>query len=230
MQAVSEVYRAIARNPMHEKECMVRIGGTEYDKGRIISLSTSGGAFPEADIGNCMSRQIDLTLRKPGTIPWNAEIRVFARLRLEQQVSEWIQKGVFFISSRQKGKTTETLKIHGFDAMLRAGNTWTPSSYANWPMPQREAAADIARRIGVELDPRTVIDNVFPIEYPSDDLALTMTDVLEGIAVSNAGNWVISDAGKLLLLRYGDIPPETNYLVTEYGGAITLGGVKLIVG
>ena len=49
-------------------------------------------------------------------------------------------------------------------------------------------------------------------------------------SVSNAGNWVMSDEGKLLLLRYGDIPPETNYLVTEYGAAITLGGVKILVG
>lgn len=59
---------------------------------------------------------------------------------------------------------------------------------------------------------------------------LTMTDILEGVAVSNAGNWVMSDEGKLLLLRYGDIPPETHYLVTEYGDAITFGGVRILVG
>ena len=57
-----------------------------------------------------------------------------------------------------------------------------------------------------------------------------MEDILEGIAVSNAGNWVMSDEGKLLLLRFGDIPPETSYLVTEHGAAITLGGVRILVG
>ena len=41
-----------------------------------------------------------------------------------------------------------------------------------------------------------------------------MTDVLEWMAVISAGNWVITDEGRLLLLRYGDIPPETFYLVT----------------
>lgn len=232
MQATSELYRSIARTRGHEKEVMVRIAGLDYEmETDIASLSTSGGAFPEADIGNCMSRQIDLVLRRPGAIPWNAEMRVFARLRLGNQVSEWLPKGVFFIASRKTGTLSGTLKIHGFDAMLRANDTWEIDPYANWPMPQREAVESIAWQMGVEVDPRTVLSTNFPVGYPVDENGdLAMIDILEGIAVCNAGNWVISDAGKLLLLRYGDIPPETNYLVTEYGDAITFGGVRILVG
>lgn len=232
MQATSELYRTLARTPGHEKEVIVRIAGRDYVMGTdIVSLSTSGGAFPEADIGNCMSRQIDLVLRKPGEIPWNAEIRVFARLRLGDQVSEWLPKGVFFIASRKRGTLSDTLKIHGFDAMLRAGDVWRIDPFATWPMPQREAVDGIAQQMGVEVDPRTSIMSNFPVDYPTDESGeLTMTDILEGIAVCNAGNWVMSDEGKLLFLRYGDIPEETNYLVTEYGAAITIGGVRILVG
>lgn len=232
MQATSELYRALARTPGHKKEVMVRIAGRDYAmETDIVSLSTSGGAFPEADIGNCMSRQIDLVLRRPGDIPWNAEMRVFARLRLGDQISEWLPKGVFFIASRKSGALSGTLKIHGFDAMLRAGDVWNIDPYANWPMPQREAVNDIAQQMGVEVDPRTSVTSDFPVSYPIDeDGELTMTDILEGIAVCNAGNWVMSDEGKLLLLRYGDIPVETNYLVTEYGAAIVIGGVRILVG
>lgn len=232
MQATSELYRSLARTPGHEKEVMVRIAGRDYAmETDIVSLSTSGGAFPEADIGNCMSRQIDLVLRRPGDIPWNAEMRVFARLRLGDQVSEWLPKGVFFIASRKSGTLSGTLKIHGFDAMLRSGDVWNIDPYANWPMPQQEAVNDIAQQMGVEVDPRTSLTLDFPVGYPIDeDGELTMTDILEGIAVCNAGNWVMSDEGKLLLLRFGDIPPETSYLVTEHGRAITLGGVRILVG
>lgn len=232
MQSVSALYRSLARDPSARKEARVHIAGRDYGMDTdLVSLSTSGGAFPEADIGNCMSRQIDLVIRQPGEIPWNAEMQVFARLRSGEQVSEWLPKGVFFIASRKAVTLSGTLKIHGFDAMLRAGDTWRPSPYANWPMPQREAVADIARQMGVEVDPRTVLSDGFPVDYPVDENGdLAMTDILEGIAVCNSGNWVMSDAGKLLLLRYGDIPPETNYLVTEYGAAITLGGVKILVG
>lgn len=232
MQATSELYRTLARTPGHVKEVIVRIAGRDYVmETDIVSLSTSGGAFPEADVGNCMSRQIDLVLRKPGEIPWNAEMRVFARLRVEDQVSEWLPKGVFFIASRKSGTLSETLKIHGFDAMLKAGDVWDIDPYANWPMPQREAVEDIARQMGIEVDPRTSVISDFPVGYPVDeDGDLTMTDILEGIAVCNAGNWVISDEGKLLLLRYGDIPKETNYLVTEHGRAIVIGGKRILVG
>lgn len=231
MHRTSERYQSLLRDPRHRKEIRVSIAGMDYGQDRIISLETSGGAFDQPDIGGCASRQIDLVLRAPGEIPRSAEIRVFVRLRAEDQVSEWLPKGVFFLSTRQRDRTTGNLALHGFDAMRRAGDTWRPSPYANWPMPQREAVSDIARQMGVEVDPRTALSNDFPVDYPADENGdLAMADILEGIAVCNAGNWIISDEGRLLLLGLGDIPPETSHLVTEYGAAITLGGVKIFVG
>lgn len=56
-----------------------------------------------------------------------------------------------------------------------------------------------------------------------------MREVLGYIAVSNAGNWIITDEGKLLLVKFGDIPAETNYLVEEGGFAITFGGDRILV-
>ena len=231
MQATSTLYQRLWRDPRHRKEMRVNIAGTDYGQDRILSLETYGGVFSEQDIGCCASRQIDLTLRNPGTIPRSAEMRVFVRLALGSEASEWIPKGVFFISTRHLDRRTGFLELHGFDAMRRAGEVWRIDPSANWPMSQQEAAADIAAQMGVEVDPRTELSNSFPVDYPVDENGdMAMQDVLEGVAVCEAGNWVISDAGKLLLLRLGDIPPETNYLVTEHGGAITLGGVRILVG
>lgn len=233
MQRTSELYRALFRDPRHRKEIKAVIAGEEYREDRIVSLASSGGAFSAPDIGVCASRQLDLTLRAPGEIPRQAEIRVFVRLALGERASEWLPKGVFYISTRRLDKRSGTLAIHGYDAMRKAGEIWLTEDYdtAHWPMPQREAVEDIAYRMGVELDPRTVLDTRNPVEYPTDDLGeVTMTDILEWIAIANGGNWVMTDEGKLLLLRYGDIPEETNYLVTEYGSAITMGGVRILVG
>ena len=36
--------------------------------------------------------------------------------------------------------------------------------------------------------------------------------------------------GRLYLVPLVSIPPETNYLVTEYGDAITFGGDRILVG
>lgn len=235
MQETSALYRQIFRTPGHRKEVYVDVAGERYEENRIVSLTTSGGIFSEPDIGNCASRQIDLVLRTPGTIPRQAKIKVFVRLACGDLTSEWLQKGEFFISTRKKDKRTGQLTIHGFDAMLKAGGVWLTSDYDfdNWPMQQRAAVEDIAYRMGVTVDGRTwsALTTTFLVEYPVDENGdLTMTDILEGIAVANAGNWIITDRGELLLLGYGDIPPETGYLVTEHGAAITLGGVKILVG
>lgn len=231
MHTTSELHRRILWVPAHRKEVRVNIAGVDYGQNTIVSLETSGGIFTALDIGCCASRQIDLVLRQPGAVPRSACIRVFVRLVLGEQVSEWLPKGVFFVSTRQLDKLTGTLALHGFDAMRRAGEDWKPAPYAAWPMLQRDAATDIARQMGIDLDPRTVLSEDFPVGYPvGEGGSLAMADVLEGIAVSCAGNWVISDEGKLLLLRLGDIPPETDYLVTEHGEVITIGGVRILVG
>ena len=231
MHQTSELYQTLQRDPRHRKEMKVSIAGIDYGEDALLSLETSGGVFKEPDIGCCASRQIDLSLRKFGGIPRSAKIQVFVRLAAGERVSEWIPKGVFFISTRRKDRRSGFLELHGFDAMRRAGDVWDIDPYANWPMSQQEAAADIARQMGVELDPRTVLSSDFPVAYPVDENGdMAMQDVLEGIAVCSAGNWVITDEGKLLLLRLGDIPPETSYLVTEHGRAITLGGLRILVG
>ncbi|MDE6903323.1 MAG: hypothetical protein K2P22_11365 [Lachnospiraceae bacterium] len=235
MQKTSALYGQLIRDPGHRKEVRADISGEWYGEDRIVALSTAGGIFSAPDIGGCACRQIDLALRSAGTIPKQAKIKIFVRLVKGELASEWLPKGEFFLSTRRRDKRTGQLQLHGFDAMLRANGVWLTEDYvhAHWPMEQREAVEDIAARMGVEVDPRTwdALRAPFPVDYPVDENGdLTMTDILEGIAAANVGNWLISDEGRLLLLGLGDIPPETNYLVTEYGAAITLGGVKILVG
>jgi len=231
MHTTSDLYQRLLREEHHRKEFMVRIAGMDYGQEQIVDLETHGSIFDEPDIGNCVSRQIDLTLRAPGSIPKGAKIQIFVRLAFGREVSEWIPKGEFFFSTRKTDKRTGWMEVYGCDAMRRASDVWKIDPRANWPMPQREAVEDIARQMGIELDPRTVLSDAFPVGYPVDENGdLAMVDILEGIAVSNAGNWIITDEGKLLLVRLGDIPPETNYLVDEYGDAITFGGVRILVG
>ena len=116
--------------------------------------------------------------------------------------------------------------------MLKAEETWLDSSYdaKTWPMPAATAVADIAARMGVEVDSRTVLDAAFPMQYPADDKGdMTMREALGRIAVANAGNWTITDEGKLLLVGLNSMPAETNYLITESGSAITFGGMRILV-
>lgn len=211
MHTTSDLYKTILQNSNHAKEIKLNIAGVEYGMGDIISCSTSGGLFSQPGIGNCTSRQIQLEIFPIEEIPRQAQIQIFVRLVLSEQISEWIPKGVFFISTREKNKLTGALKITGYDAMLKTEQTWLTADYATnvWPMSQADAVADIASRIGVEIDSRTVLSADYPVEYPTGENGdLTMREVLGYIATSNSGNWIITDDGKLRLIGYADTPAE----------------------
>lgn len=234
MHNVSDLWRTLLASPGHRKEVKLVIAGVTYGEDKIVdgSLRIDGGLYSDFGIGNCCARQIEFEIYPQGTIQRQAQIEVYVRLVLGEQVSEWIPKGVFFFSTRKTDRVTGVLSVHGYDAMLKAEETWLDSSYdaETWPMPAATAVADIAARMGVTVDSRTVLDAAFPMQYPVDDEGdMTMREALGRMAVANAGNWIITDEGKLLLVGLNSMPKETNYLVTETGSAITFGGVRILV-
>ena len=234
MHTTSDLYKSVFADPRHLTEIKLDIAGTEYGQSAIVSCSTHGALFesPSTSIGNCIAREINFGIFPSATPPRQAQIKLYARVTLGTQVSEWIPKGVFFFSQRSTDKQTGVLSVTGYDAMLKAETVWLNSDYdtENWPMSAEDAVDDIAYRMGVELDARTNLTGAKDVDYPVDENGdMTMRQVLAGIAVSCAGNWVITDEGKLLLWRYGDVPAETNYLADEDGFWITFGGDRILV-
>lgn len=238
MQTVSTTYTSLLHDPLAEKEIKAVIAGTTYGHDKIVSARVSGALFESFSIGNCASRELDLEIVPQGTIPRQAKIQLFLRLVRRgdsgavTRYSEWIPKGEFFFSQRHTDKATGWMSVTAFDAMLKAEEEWINSGYSetNFPMAASAAAADIAKRMGVTVDSRTALSSAFAVAYPVGDSGeKTMREVLAEIAVANAGNWIITDAGKLLLVPLNSIPTETNYLVTEYGYAITFGGTRILL-
>lgn len=203
MQTTSELYKSLLSNPRHAKETKLVIAGADYGEADIESLSTSGGLFTGLSIGGTASREIDFAIFPKGTIPKQAKVEVYTRLKLDDQVSEWLPKGVFFFSTRKTDARTGLMNVVGYDAMLKAEETWLNSDYdyETWPMPADKAVADIATRMGITVDPRTVLNPAFPVQYPVDDEGdMTMREALSRVAIANAGNWIVTDEGKLLLV------------------------------
>lgn len=234
MHSVSNLYLSLLADKNHRVETKLSIAGVEYSQADIVkdSLRVYGGLYSTFGIGNCSARQIEFEIMPKGDIPRQAEIKVYARLVSGEQASEWIPKGVFYFATRKTDRKTGVLSVHGYDAMLKAEETWLDSSYdaETWPMPVWTAVNDIAARMGVAVDSRTQLNAAFPVQYPVDsDGDMTMREALGRIAVANAGNWIITDEGKLLLVGLNSMPAESNYLITEGGSAITFGGVRILV-
>ena len=216
----------------HIVETAVDIAGVRYEKGEIFNRRIYGGLYEQPTVGTCASRTLELSIMPKEAIPRGAKIVISARLRSGDEVSEWLKQGEFFLSRRMRDKRTGRLDLVAYDAMRKANAVWLNSSYdeVNWPMKESEAVEDIANRIGVEIDIRTVLDDIFPVSYPVDENGdMTMWKILEGVGLSNAGSWIISEEGRLRLIRYGDIPESTNYLVDELGRPIRIGGIYIRV-
>lgn len=227
MQTTSALYKQILANPQHYSEIKINIAGTDYPQERIVSIRTSGGLFSDGtlSVGGAVAGEIDLTLYKPDAIPKMAKLIPYYRLVAGEQVSEWIQKGVYYIDTREPNG--DALVIHGFDDMLKSEQVWEPDQSLEFPMTMVQAVNIIAGIMGVTVDARTSLNSSYTIDYPANEY--TLRDVLRYIAAANAGNWIMSDVGELRLIKINELPEETNYLIDEIGDWITFGGDRILV-
>jgi hypothetical protein len=231
MQPVSATYEALlaAGAP---KEVRVIIAGTTYTQANIVSATTKGALFEQADtIGNAVAKELDLVLRSYNTIPRMAKIQVEFRLNDGTTQSEWLPKGTYYIDTRDEWNGV--ISIVAYDAMLKADTSYTTSGeQGGWPKTDLQVVQAICSRIGITLDPRTeaMLTGGYQIQYPGfGEDAYTMRELLQFIGQMYAGNWWVNDMDKLMLVGLGDIPKETNYLVEEHGDYILIGGYRILV-
>ena len=203
-----------------------------FDESVLIAVKTALRVFSEdtPSIGDCISSQIDVSLLQPAAqIPRQARLVPYVRLTDGMRHSEWLQQGVYFIDTRESsgGETWKQMTLHGYDAMLKAEADYPPSTL-QWPAKDIDVVREIADAMGVAVDARTVaiMTRGYSIEYPAD---YSQRETLGYIASLYAGCFVMSDLGELRLIQLGSIPPETRYLVTKDGQAITFGGVRIRV-
>lgn len=223
-QTTSSLWKALLRTKGTKKEYQFDINGTVYGPEREVEHSVDAGLYEEFGIGNAATAKLTLKLYAD-SVPRAATIRRYVRLKNGSQATEWLPKGVFFTNRRSEEDGQWT--VEAFDAMRKAERVWTPDQSLTFPMTAPNAVAEIARIMQVQVDPRTQLDPSYTIDYPANDY--TLRDELRFIAAAHAGNWVVTGEGKLLLVPLLSAPPETFYLVTEYGEPITFGGVRILV-
>ncbi|MBO4939237.1 MAG: hypothetical protein J6C98_09635 [Oscillospiraceae bacterium] len=215
----------------------VSVGSSGADSGfgedKLISVSTSSRMFSQEGIavGSCVSGEIDVELIKPaGEIVRMARLVPYVRITDGEQHSEWIQKGVYYIDTREENSDDSGImifKLHGYDAMLKAEADY-PESALDWPAADIDVVREIAAFMDVALDPRTVdaMTKAYPVQYPGE---YSCREVLGYIAAMYCGCFVMSDLGELRLITLGGMPVETRYLIESSGSAITFGGDRILV-
>ena len=223
-QTTSALWKTLWRTKNTRQEYAFTINGVWYGPESEFSHSVDYSLYESFGIGNATSATLTLDIYAD-EIPRGAVIKRFVRLVNGARSSEWLPKGVFWVNRRRNDGGLWS--IEAYDAMLMADIAWTPRPGFSFPCTMEEAARDIALSMGVELDERNVFLPYTMDAYPSGEYM--RRDALRDIAAAHGGNWFMSDAGKLRLIPLLSFPEETNFLVDEYGGAITFGGDRILV-
>lgn len=214
---------------------LVASSGAEsgFDERALLELSTSQCTFSKdsPSIGDCISGEIDVYMLRPlGSLPRQARMVPYVRLSNGTVHSEWIQKGVYYIDTREfedSYESVDKIRIHGYDDMLKTEQDY-PSSTLSWPATDVEVVREIARFIDVQVDQRTIDIMVsgYKVGYPA---GYSCREVLGYIATMYAGCFVMSDLGELRLIQLAGIPKESRNLTDEVGNYITFGGDRIRV-
>ena len=205
MQTTSELYNSILQKP-YDVETKLDIytedGETfvgSYGEDVLVSCRITGKLFSSPSVGAAVGREIDVQMLMPTeTLPRMAMLKPFVRIRYGADISEWIQKGVYFIDTRNTDSQTRVLTIHGYDAMLKTEQPYCgDGDVGQWPRTMAVVVNDICSKIGVTLDSRTSISSTYKCQL---DTTLSMRKYLSYIAVAHGGNWIMTDKGELRLI------------------------------
>lgn len=228
MQNVSENYLTILSG-LYDVESKLEVytrDGSQlvatFDGDEIVSLSTHRKLFTEnhPSIGGAVANEIDASFYvSDAEIPKMAMLKPWSRLTNGETVSEWVQKGVFWIDTRKKDYETGVLTIHGFDGILQLERMNTLNSTSSATLLNH-----ICTTLGFQLDNRTQAASV-TISNPT---YYTFREIMQMIAAVSAGNWIMTDLGELLLVPLNGMPTETYVLVDNIGNAITFGGDRIL--
>lgn len=241
MRQTSALYKTLLADPGHIKQSRLIIGGVVYDESQIVTLSTNEALFAEdtLSVGGAIAREIDFSAFLDDSVPRRAQIIHEVRLITSTQASEWLQKGVYYISTRSHDPLTGVTTVHGFDAMMAAEQEWKPAQTDIFPMSMKEAVEKTAAILHLALDPRNVYKtgDDYKVSYPVADgnaseeeqvKGLSIRQVWRWIAGAMGGNFIINDLGELRLVPVIGAT-ATAYLADENGDAVTFGGDAILL-
>lgn len=229
MQKRPKGWETARDDPNHIGELLVTINGKEYAAQDIVSCEIERNLLENtAEVGNATAAVLTLEIGQGEAIPKRAKVVVQYRLALDDARTDYIPKGTYWINTREKDG--RYLKLTCYDAMLMTQQDYLGDVTADdWPQQETACAAEIAQRIGVEIDPRSQI-GTGDSHRVSMPVGRTMREVLEQIAAANGGNWCITPAGKLLLVPFvgtGDVLPAVSG-EPDCGNVQTITGVRVV--
>lgn len=207
MRTTSELYKTLRKESGSFYEIRITCGERTYGGNRLKAAKIFPALFDGngPKIGQAYSAECDLSVLEIATNwPRMAAFDVDLRLCSEDETrkSEWLSMGTFYTDQRKK-EAGGALSIIAFDKMLFLEQSWSdkiPAADlpASWPITSQAMASLLVQATGIELDPRTVLDNT--VACWGLDTTSTARERWADIAAAHGGNMIITPEGKLRLV------------------------------
>lgn len=251
MQTVSATWTSLLSGS-YTAEFKCVINGVTYDHASIASVSITKLMMDSLSIGNACSATLEMQFRPSGTIPTQAQIQCYVRLTDNKDLivvtdengnviktddnyvlasqypsySEWIPFGTFRVDER---KTDEYgwMTVTAYDAMMMAEQMYSISG--TYPMASAAVVANICTKLGITQDSRNSITSY---SVPDPNGLYTIREVLQQIAASNGGNFVITESGQLRLVKLASATASASVKCEScdtLGNTVTISKVNLVV-
>lgn len=200
MQSTSDIYKRILARDDYIVRRMAVVDGVEYtDETGLVSVAKQHRLYVGTGpgVGGTAAAEYELVLHTDNVLPRLSRIELFVSLAGGGEQSEWIPVGTGFSDTRKRDKIRGEWHVTGFDALLLAEQLYIPTGAepGEWPRACADVVADICQRIGLTLDPRTLLME-YEVGFPGE---MTMRSILGEIAAMHMGNWTVTNAGLLYL-------------------------------
>ena len=205
----------IVNTDNYHYEFKLVMDGTEYLPEDIMEMNTvtlamvSSGMIPA--IGGALAGELEVTLKYSGddslyNVPRMATLTPYIRVATDDgtQSSGWLQMSQYMIDTREVDKASGNFKLHAYDAMLKAEQTYFPS-VTDASMPFEDVVTEIASLIGVSVNEDTISHlSAFSYEIPYYAGQYTAREMLQYIGVAVGGNFYISNDNELAIARVAE--------------------------
>ena len=204
-------------------EYQVEIGGIMYGMDSIKSANIKQPLFEYFGAGNAMPAEFHITFIPKEEPPRMAKI-VHSVEKKEKKIG--ISQVYFFVDVRSEDRQWKNLIA--YDSMLKTEQTYLISEdVGEWPRGMKALVADIASRIDVEVDSRTVINEVMWLNIQTiiqcEKFYAIQQRPMQGIGLLRRTGNCCS------VPFFTAMPPETYYLIEDSGSAIVFGEDRILV-
>ncbi len=209
-------------------EYEIRIGEDSYTGERDIELDSLKLQKPifSADklIGNCPCFSMECCIRQgERIIPRGAVLKLFIRLVNKTEKTDYALLGTFKVYNRYK-YPDGWVKLNCRDKMQMANQPYFQSEVqeGSWPQPMKSVLEYTTARVGIRLDPRSVIMEGADWQV-TPPVGLSIRGVWSYIAAAHGGNFVITSEDTLLLVQPFANPGNPVYVSASWEGLEVLG-------